>query len=82
MTIVRSSLIGWDGFVGTDFPVLGGVIPVAERATAVKLEGGRGLEWRNGGDMGGPGRFVLDGSEASVQRRAVRREPTETETLK
>jgi hypothetical protein len=32
--------------------------------------------------MGGPGRFLLDGSEASAQRRAVRREPTETETLK
>jgi hypothetical protein len=36
---------------------------------------------RNDARMGDPGRHWLDGSEASVRRRAVRREPTETNTF-
>ncbi len=36
---------------------------------------------RNDARMGDPGRLWLDGSEASVRRRAVRREPTETNTF-
>ena len=34
-------------------------------------------DWRNDVHMGDQGRFLLDGSEASPKRQAVRRQPTE-----